>query len=972
MIDSKKYLKKFGRVLECEINATNPPVTKVRANEISSIFPESFKLYSHQLKCIEAIRSRKNVLISSGTNSGKTEAAFLSFVDSLCKGTPCQVLFVYPNKALAADQKLRLEGYCKSYGLSICIFDADNDRRFTEVHHCEIVLTNPAMLLEQLKSTNSLLVKSFRNLRYAILDEIHFYTAYQINLLFAMMKFVQETIRNDFQLILLSATVGNQNEIKETLDGLFRRESVVIPGRSKHPYTKVYFLSSINPSHLLPYYLPENDIAVQLIEKYAYDNASTLVFNDTRKDAAMIGDKAHREVGDRVAIHFGSMDKDERTKNVEDFRAGKVPVIVTVKTLQQGIDIGSVQRIVHVGLPTRQTDFWQREGRMGRREKIKSCESIIIPSPKVAFDMFVVSNKERFEDFLTKKIEKVLLKNDSKIIRMFLGCMKVKNGLKLTQQEIDFLKTTRLVEPAITLARFMGNQSTKPEFSLSRTGERFLANLHFYTGELVKVFDKGGNEIKIGNTSLIELQSACIFFNNDIRHPKFYVVKKFDATKMKAIAEPVDKVFDAEMSQKVSDWKIFSRTDIDFSMTNPDSTFGNIVLKPTKVEYVEYVVRTVLGKKRRVLKVLDEFDDVQGQEEILSNYVMSALPKEFMKSIRKELKDSLLIWVVIDAAFSCVRNGLRSELDIGYDEFSHIISLSQNGAADVSSNFIFYETSCSDIIRDINWVLVLSGAKEFLRFVRDNDEAGLFYLRGSHSYLKMIDDLNEKSKELAYKWIEKTTDCLIQLITEKLELARKVDEDERYCKKMSDQHDYASKCKKVFDELLKQYPGQESVCEKLVVFCVDDYIESGFKLQNLTIAASRSMKIEERYVVFISILALNEVSESAIFTLILHELKHLQNMHEGRPFENQIEEEASVYEAVSGEARKSKRIEQGLRELNKYLENIQSAGHKYSLNELLTVGGTILENLRWEKARGIKFLHVFKGEDHYYYHEMRQ
>jgi len=968
MIDSKKHLKKFGKVLETEIDAANPEITNVKATDISPIFPESFKLYGHQLKAIEAIKSGKNILISAGTNSGKTEAAFLSFVESLQKGTPCQVLFVYPNKALAADQSLRLEKYCKPYRLGVCVFDADNTNRFTEIHHCEIVLTNPAMLLEQLKHIGSAFGKSFKKLRYVILDEVHFYTAYQINLLLAMMKFVQESIQSDFQLILLSATVGNPSEIKQTLEELFNRESAVIAGRARHPPTKVYFLSSISSQHLYSSYLPENEIAVQLTEKYANDDASTLVFNDTRKDAAMIGDKAYQKVGDRVAMHYGSMDKEERSKNEEDFREGKIPVMVTVKTLQQGIDIGSVQRIVHVGLPTRQTDFWQRQGRMGRREKIEFCESIVLPAPRVAFDMFVVSKKERFEDFLTKKIEKVLLKHDSKIIKMFLGCMKLKYNMKLTQSEIDFLKMTRLIEPATTLARYMGNPASEKDFSLSRTGERFLSNLPFYTGESVEVFDAKGKKMKIGNTSLVNLQPHCIIFNNDIHHPRFFIVKELDAAKMEAILEPTDEVFYENMHEKIRNWKMFSQTDIDFSMTNPDSTFGNIILKPIKVEHVEYVVRTIGGRKRRVLKVLDEFDDVQGQEEFLSNYVLSDLPISFLKSLKKDLTDPLLIWLVIDAAFSCIRNGLRSKLDIAYDEFSHIISLSENG---ISSSFIFYETSCSDIIKDINWVLVSEGAKEFLRFVQESDEAGLFYLRGSHSYFKMLDELKKDAKREAYEWIGKTVDALIRLITDKLELVRKVSEDEKHCKSIKDEHAYADNCEKALNELLKQYPELRSIYEKLVVFLVDDYIESGYKLLNLTIAAARSLKIEERYVMFISIPAAKELSDSAVLTVILHELKHLQNLREGRPFENQIEEEASVYDAVANDAKKSNKIKQGLDELNKYLEKIQLIKHMYPVNELLTVGGTILENLRWQKVHKVKYIHWFRVGGTYRYHEIK-
>ena len=114
------------------------------------------------------------------------------------------------------------------------------------------------MLLVHLKNPDSTFVKYLKNLSYVVLDEIHCYTAYQINLLLAMIKFIQESLNLNFQLILLSATVGNPDEINQTLTKLFKRNSVVIKGRAKHPPTKVHLLSSINPS-LYVFILPSGE-----------------------------------------------------------------------------------------------------------------------------------------------------------------------------------------------------------------------------------------------------------------------------------------------------------------------------------------------------------------------------------------------------------------------------------------------------------------------------------------------------------------------------------------------------------------------------------------------------------------------------------------------------------------------------------------------------------------------------------------
>ena len=119
---------------------------------------------------------------------------------------------------------------------------------------------------------------------------------------------------------------------------------------------------------------------------------------------------------------------------------------------------------------------------------------------------------------------------------------------------------------------------------------------------------------------------------------------------------------------------MFSQTSIDFSMTNPDSTFGNIILRPSNVQHLEYVVGVINGKRKRLLRIVSEFDDVSGQDDFLSNYVLSPIPSHFLKSMENDLKEAAILGVIIDAAFSCIRNGMRSKFDIAYDEFAHIVS----------------------------------------------------------------------------------------------------------------------------------------------------------------------------------------------------------------------------------------------------------------------------------------------------------
>jgi hypothetical protein len=279
---------------------------------------------------------------------------------------------------------------------------------------------------------------------------------------------------------------------------------------------------------------------------------------------------------------------------------------------------------------------------------------------------------------------------------MFTGCMKIKWNLPSEQHEIEFLKTNRLITPRANWNR--SSTSINEGYYLTDTGKKFIYTLNFYSGSSVKVKNEFGREMPIGNMSLIEVQPNSILFNNNIRDPQFYVVKNLDLNRSEAIVSPIEEEFNKDDCSKIKSWTMFSQTSIDFSMTNPDSIFGNIILKPDSVHHLEYVVGIEKGKRKRQLRRIDEFNNVLGQEEFLSNYVLSSIPMDFLKSMEKDLNDVNILGIIIDAAFSCIRNGLRSKFDIAYDEFAHILSAIDED--NLVATFIFYETSCSDTNKD--------------------------------------------------------------------------------------------------------------------------------------------------------------------------------------------------------------------------------------------------------------------------------
>jgi DEAD/DEAH box helicase domain-containing protein len=115
---------------------------------------------------------------------------------------------------------------------------------------------------------------------------------------------------------------------------------------------------------------------VDLVKHYQRCRETTLVFARGITEADKIGSSLDPSFS---AVHHSKISKEDRSRIEEKAREGDVKVIITVKTLLQGIDIGFISRVIHIGLPPTLREFIQREGRKGRRVDVERTESMVVP-----------------------------------------------------------------------------------------------------------------------------------------------------------------------------------------------------------------------------------------------------------------------------------------------------------------------------------------------------------------------------------------------------------------------------------------------------------------------------------------------------------------------------------------------------------------------------------------------------------------
>ena len=134
------------------------------------------QLYSHQAQAIEAVRRGENVVVVTGTASGKTLCYNIPVLESLEKDPKGRALYIYPTKALAQDQLGKLRDFHLDF-VKAATYDGDTPRQerpFIKMS-ANIVLTNPDMLHVGILPYHTTWSDLFRNLKYVVIDEVHTY-----------------------------------------------------------------------------------------------------------------------------------------------------------------------------------------------------------------------------------------------------------------------------------------------------------------------------------------------------------------------------------------------------------------------------------------------------------------------------------------------------------------------------------------------------------------------------------------------------------------------------------------------------------------------------------------------------------------------------------------------------------------------------------------------------------------------------
>jgi DEAD/DEAH box helicase domain-containing protein len=376
------------------------------------------RLYSHQRAALDASRE-SDVIITSGTASGKSLAFNLPVLDGIARDPKRRALYLYPTKALAQDQARKL-GALRPPGLREAIYDGDTPReeRPAVRRRSNLVLTNPDMLHVGVLPHHRQWGDFLANLGWVVVDEAHTYRgvfgSHVANVLRRLRR-VARAYGAEPRFLLASATIANPLELAERLvgtpfrliddDGAPRAEREIAmwnpplideaTGARRSPLSEAAeLLADLVASGVRTICFLRSRRGIELIQRFARDNLSA---------------RGKPELAARIAPYRAGYTPQQRREIEARLADGDLLAVVATDALELGIDVGELDAAICVTFPGTVASLRQMWGRAGRRRRGLA----VYVAGADALDQFFCRHPD---DFLGRPVEAAILDHGSEEI----------------------------------------------------------------------------------------------------------------------------------------------------------------------------------------------------------------------------------------------------------------------------------------------------------------------------------------------------------------------------------------------------------------------------------------------------------------------------------------------------------------------------------------------------------------------------
>jgi len=337
-------------------------------------------IYRHQFKALELLKPKNdgafnNVCLATSTSSGKSLVFYTQAIEIISKSPNAKIIAIYPLKALGYQQEEKWNQAFQMSGMAISVGRIDgtipSNQRNAILERSNVIVVTPDVIHSWfLSNLDKPRIKAlFRNLALVIVDEVHVYrgvfgsnSAY----LFRRINFACEQLKlnnaDPVQYLCASATINNPHDFLLQLTGL--DFSIVDQEFESSPKHKIDVMLLDSQESTEPY----SRIA-DFINRISSDpNNRSITFVDNRKAVEQIATIADRFENNRIFPYRSGYESEDRNRIQDNLTNGTLNGVISTSALEMGIDIGHLNIGILFGVPSSQTSFMQRIGRIGRHQ----------------------------------------------------------------------------------------------------------------------------------------------------------------------------------------------------------------------------------------------------------------------------------------------------------------------------------------------------------------------------------------------------------------------------------------------------------------------------------------------------------------------------------------------------------------------------------------------------------------------------
>ena len=354
---------------------------------------DDFSVWQHQALALDHLVNGRNVVVSTGTASGKSLIFQLDAIRRVAADRSARILVIYPLKALCADQHRKWKHAAQAAGFNQSdIGKIDGDVKMHErneiLESAKILIMTPDICHAWfMRNVGSSSVRRFLNgLSLMVLDEAHIYeSAFGSNVAFLMRRVIAAKGK-PLQIIATSATVSEPAKHLHLLTGL--EFEVVDEQQNGAPH----FQKQIMHVNGADYGAAGETVIKDIVQKIISlsERKQFIVFLDSRKGV----ERVVRSINDDSVFPYRSgYEAEDRQKIENALYNGSMHGVIATSSLELGIDIADMEIGITLGIPISRKAFHQRLGRVGRAKP----GAFMLIAPPTAFARLGLTFNEYFD-----------------------------------------------------------------------------------------------------------------------------------------------------------------------------------------------------------------------------------------------------------------------------------------------------------------------------------------------------------------------------------------------------------------------------------------------------------------------------------------------------------------------------------------------------------------------------------------------